>query len=85
MNATKYPTRRELIAMCDEANMEVFYRDALEARDCRKHGDTEARTGWHYWHCFPCCLPEGDAVGPFGSALAALRDAYDMGFIGDTD
>ncbi len=29
-----------------------------------------------YWHsCFPGCLPDGDAVGPFPTYEAAVNDA----------
>jgi hypothetical protein len=33
--------------------------------------------GWFYWYCFPGCLPDGHATGPFDSraeALAAARE-----------
>ena len=35
------------------------------------------RFGWFYWFCFPGCLPEGDARGPFETEDAALADARD--------
>jgi len=28
-----------------------------------------------YWFCFPGCLPDSDAVGPFDSEAEALADA----------
>lgn len=31
--------------------------------------------GWFYWFCFPGCLPEGSAVGPFETEAAALLNA----------
>jgi hypothetical protein len=31
--------------------------------------------GWFYWHCFPGCLPDGSAIGPYESYEAALEDA----------
>lgn len=31
--------------------------------------------GW-FWHaCFPGCLPDGEAMGPFMSSRAAFKDA----------
>ena len=33
--------------------------------------------GWFYWYCFPDCLPDSEAVGPFKTrdeALTAARD-----------
>ena len=32
-------------------------------------------TGWYWWPCFPGCLPDGDAFGPFASEAEALEDA----------
>src|SRR5690349_2405631 len=23
--------------------------------------------GWFYWFCFPGCMPDGDAIGPFAT------------------
>lgn len=37
--------------------------------------EAESLAGWYYWCCFPGCMPEGDAVGPFKSELAAQQDA----------
>jgi hypothetical protein len=34
-----------------------------------------ARGGWFWWTCFPGCLPDGPAIGPFKSSKSALRDA----------
>ena len=31
--------------------------------------------GWYWWPCFPGCLPDNDAVGPFTSEAAAIADA----------
>jgi len=28
--------------------------------------------GWFYWHCFPGCMPDSDAFGPYPSYAAAL-------------
>jgi hypothetical protein len=31
--------------------------------------------GWYWWPCFPGCLPDDDAHGPFKTAAEAYRDA----------
>ncbi len=31
--------------------------------------------GWFYWFCFPGCLPDSQAIGPFASRKEALADA----------
>jgi hypothetical protein len=34
--------------------------------------------GWFYWFCFPGCMPESDAMGPYATqaeALAAARES----------
>jgi len=33
--------------------------------------------GWFYWYCFPGCLPDSDAYGPFDSYAEALKDAQE--------
>ena len=80
-----YPTRNKLCALADANNIEVFHVSGAEARANRFDGADCASAGWYYWQCFPGCLPEGDAMGPFPSALAALRDAYDNDYLGDTE
>jgi hypothetical protein len=31
--------------------------------------------GWFYWYCFPGCLPDSEALGPFATRAEALADA----------
>lgn len=31
--------------------------------------------GFYWWACFPGCMPDGDAVGPFTTEEEAIRDA----------
>ena len=31
--------------------------------------------GWYWWSCFPGCLPDGPANGPFATHAEALSDA----------
>lgn len=35
----------------------------------------ELPTGWYWWPCFPGCIPDGDATGPFPTAEGAYLDA----------
>ena len=35
----------------------------------------EVEPGWYWWPCFPGCLPDGDAVGPFQTERDAVIDA----------
>lgn len=40
--------------------------------------EAEALAGYYYWQCFHGCLPEGDAIGPFKTALDAAKDAINQ-------
>jgi hypothetical protein len=55
-------------------DVEVFYR--TEAA-CRVDG-WEGGPGWYWWSCFPGCLPDGEAMGPFETEAEALADAQDI-------
>lgn len=33
--------------------------------------------GWYYWFCFPGCMPDSDAVGPFETRAEALKAAQE--------
>ena len=33
--------------------------------------------GWFYWYCFPGCMPDSEAMGPYASREEALRGAQD--------
>jgi hypothetical protein len=35
----------------------------------------EEHCGWYWWSCFPGCLPDGEAQGPFETEEEALEDA----------
>jgi hypothetical protein len=39
-------------------------------------GDMEK--GWYWWACFPGCVPDSDAAGPFVSAHDAHHDAVKL-------
>lgn len=41
------------------------------------HRGSYAEPGFYYWYCFPGCMPEGEANGPFATeeeAVKAMRD-----------
>ena len=61
-------------------NIEVFYADQAPYSDAPgadnpPEGDT---SGWYWWACFPGCLPDGEASGPFKTAAEAETDAQDI-------
>lgn len=37
--------------------------------------DIEVDPGWYWWPCFPGCMPDSDAIGPFKSEEDAIADA----------
>lgn len=37
--------------------------------------ETKITGGWFWWSCFPGCMPDGPANGPFESSALALADA----------
>lgn len=55
-------------------DIEVFYVNAgtLETEDGEPRD-----AGWYWWSCFPGCMPDGEANGPFASSNEALADAQD--------
>ena len=34
--------------------------------------------GWYWWSCFPGCMPDSDAIGPFDSEAEALADVREQ-------
>ncbi len=56
-------------------DLEVFFAPEGVV-DCEPDGETETRgAGWYWWPCFPGCLPDGEAAGPFDTEAEALADA----------
>jgi hypothetical protein len=49
--------------------IEVFFVDHEMARTLA------GSPGWYWWACYPGCLPDGDAFGPFPTSYRALKDA----------
>lgn len=36
--------------------------------------------GWYWWTCFPGCMPDSSAFGPYATAAEAKQDAQDSEF-----
>jgi hypothetical protein len=49
--------------------IEVFFVDGQLARA------VGGSLGWYWWSCYPGCLPDGEAFGPFPTSYRALKDA----------
>ena len=72
-------------------DVEVFEAPVMECPDCGATlpgwEDTECwcgaemipqdRDAWWWWACFPGCLPDGDANGPFDTEEEALEDVQE--------
>jgi hypothetical protein len=54
--------------MTNECTMEFFYEE---------HSGMLTEAGWYWWSCFPGCLPDSDAIGPFETEKEAIDDARD--------
>lgn len=67
---------------CDDGtefgSFEVFYADAGGV-SLLSFDSPQARAtvgpGWYWWPCFPGCLPDGEASGPFATEQEAIDDA----------
>ena len=71
-------------------DVEVFYVSAPEFlnaepdtwmydRTRTSGGCSSDLEGWYFWTCFPGCLPDSDAEGPYATELDALNAAQDVG------
>ena len=58
-------------------SFEVFHAQGRENVDYHDLPEFQCITGaGFYWQaCFPGCIPDGDAIGPFDSETAAIADA----------
>ena len=61
-------------------DVEVFALSPLEAAynlANLDHADEYTLTdaGWYWWSCFPGCLPDGPASGPYATEAEAMSDA----------
>jgi hypothetical protein len=66
----EYSKRREFRLACINSRDRQRMLDAIV--------DEEGITGgWFYWYCFPGCMPDSEAIGPFATHAEALADAQD--------
>lgn len=56
-------------------DLEIFYMSADDIADLGEDGEGYSGPGWYWWPCFPGCLPDSDAIGPFATEAKALEDA----------
>mgnify|MGYP003113926258 CR=1 FL=1 len=61
-------------------SFEVFAVSPLEVQYNKQNADhadefTIFEAGWYWWPCYPDCLPDGDAIGPFDTKVDAIADA----------
>ena len=59
---------------------ETFYLSQLEVNynlENLDHADDDTifQAGWYWWSCFPGCLPDSEATGPFVTEAEAIADA----------
>lgn len=53
-------------------SFKVFFDEGNQ--DC---GDEAREPGWYWQACFPGCLPDGEASGPFDTSTEAYKAACD--------
>lgn len=58
-----------------EAMREVLGSDPKQVRMGEIKEAAEDLAGVYWWACFPGCLPDSEACGPFASGDEALEDA----------
>jgi len=54
-------------------DVEVWYHDGIVKMWSGNVLLNHAR-GWYWWSCFPGCLPDGDAHGPFDTEAEAISN-----------
>ena len=70
-------------ANCEECG-ELLISPDLRTTQCACHAcngrvtSCYADAAFFYWFCFPGCLPDSEAIGPFASRAEALADARDQ-------
>ena len=71
------PTGEYWIWCDDERIHESSLADRVSDAHCKVESFSAEPVdgGWFYWFCFPGCLPDNDANGPFSSEAEALADA----------
>ena len=56
-------------------DIEVFHLTAQEAAVALAGEEGGTEGGWFWWPCFPGCIPDGPAIGPFKTRAEAIADA----------
>jgi len=51
-------------------SIEVFWSNSFAIAET-------SEKGWFWWPCFPGCLPNGDAYGPFSTSTEAYNAAQE--------
>jgi len=84
-------TAEEAVEQDEDLMWDAFKRFPLASMNSRErekaiawavqHSGTTG--GYFWWSCFPGCLPDGPAIGPFKTRKEALADAQDS--IGDEE
>ena len=41
--------------------------------------DNSITGGWFFWFCFPGCMPDSDAMGPYATQAEAIKAAQEFG------
>ena len=62
-------------------DLEIFYAEAgeIEPSEDFYPGEIEpSEAGFYYWYCFPGCMPDSEATGPFATEDEALEDAREQ-------
>lgn len=69
-------------ALCDVCegesewgSFQVFFVDPEDEPWAKGEDDGMKEPGWYWWACFPGCMPDSDAIGPFPTEEAAFRAA----------
>lgn len=63
---------------CFECGQEATLLPLEAGEHASVRADKTERIGFWYWHCFPGCMPESDAEGPFASYETALAHAREQ-------
>lgn len=60
-------------------DIEVFfnYGDQEAGKDLTDEDGEFLAEGWYWWSCFPGCLPDGEANGPFATEAEAIANAQE--------
>lgn len=65
------PKDRAYCPRCQDGPM----AETREEMELLRSQHVSTHVGWYWWSCFPGCLPDSDACGPFPTEAGALEDA----------